>query len=309
MKLKSDTSPIFLIGHLRSGTSFMHRFMLDNCHYLNGKKMEDMVFNLPVLSLCPFLKPLLRKISFDSIYPPHIHKTSLRDWETDDIAFSLRYRAGHLSWLYFNCRQKLFITETDYEEWVQNREDKILSCWFKLYAKDLDNITSGRILSKSFILLFFIDELLEIFPQARFIVMSRSPLNVIPSTLSLMQNVQHRAFYLKELDRSGKRFYHKNVYTTIKCYYRMLNKIIMRKDLKDNVIFIQYDKCMNDFENEFLRLSDFCNIEVNKLLLETVKKQAEIQKNRESHHHYTCDDFGISENNIIEDFNFDNKID
>jgi len=207
--------------------------------------------------------------------------------------------------LYFQCRQKLIISETDYEKWIHSRKDKILSCWFKLYAKNLDNITSGRILSKSFILLFFIDELLEKFPQARFIVMVRSPLNVIPSTLSLMRNVQNRAFYLKKLDESGKQFYCKNVYTTIKCYYRMLNEVIARKDLHNNVLLLQYEKCMNDFENEFLRISDFCKFDVNNPLREAVRKQTDIQRSRKSQHHYSINDFGISENNIIEDFNFD----
>ena len=69
--------PIFIIGHLRSGTTFLHRFMCDNCTDLKGMMLLDML--LPAITTRKLLKPLiplLKRMSLDKIYNPKIHETN-----------------------------------------------------------------------------------------------------------------------------------------------------------------------------------------------------------------------------------------
>ena len=68
--------PIFIIGHLRSGTTFLHRFMCDNFMDLKGMMLIDML--LPAITTRKLLKPLvplLKRMSLDKVYDPRIHET------------------------------------------------------------------------------------------------------------------------------------------------------------------------------------------------------------------------------------------
>ncbi|MFO7736270.1 MAG: hypothetical protein R6W70_08685, partial [bacterium] len=95
-------APVFLIGHLRSGTTFLHRYMGDMFRELGTLKMWDMLFPSTLMRFFLFpLRPIIQRISLDSMYDPKIHKTGLFALETDDIALSFRFSGGLLTWIYF----------------------------------------------------------------------------------------------------------------------------------------------------------------------------------------------------------------
>lgn len=90
-------NPIFIIGHLRSGTTFLHRFLYENCKNTRAMLLWEMLFPAYTLRIIikPFL-PLFKKISLDKVYNPDIHKTGLLSEETDDIAIYFRYLDGSI---------------------------------------------------------------------------------------------------------------------------------------------------------------------------------------------------------------------
>ena len=96
------SKPIFLLGHPRSGTTFLHRYILKNCDELKGNNLWELIF--PSITSRKIVRKLIPKINLrflsKNLYKSHIHEASLLEAETDDAAIFLRYFNGLLPWLY-----------------------------------------------------------------------------------------------------------------------------------------------------------------------------------------------------------------
>ena len=91
---KKIKSPILIVGNPRSGTTFLHRFLIDN-KVGQGSQLWQMLY--PSLIQQKFMKPflpLLEKISPTRHHSTEAHKTSLSSIETDDASMLFRYFDG-----------------------------------------------------------------------------------------------------------------------------------------------------------------------------------------------------------------------
>ena len=295
---KITDKPVFMIGHPRSGTTFLHRFILDSSDEFAGMKLEDMIS--PVLRS---LLPLLRRISLDWLYDPDIHKTSLQDWEADDIGLGFKCQAGYLSYLYFKCR-KGAVSDEDFYSWLDKRRERAFSHLLKMHLKKREKNPGKRFISKSFINLFFLDELISSYKDGKFVLLIRNPLETIPSTLSLMEKVQTRLFGFKKRDNFERQQYFDNVYNSIKCYYTKLDQVIKEKVDADNFMLISYKKLNDNFAEEFQKIISFYDIKIDDTLKSKLEVQDVKQKERQSKHVYCSDNYGIDEDKIRKDFAF-----
>ncbi|MFA6715999.1 MAG: sulfotransferase [Victivallaceae bacterium] len=288
--------PCFLIGHPRSGTTFLHRFILNSCNEFNGLKLEDML--TPAMGV--FL-PLLRKVSLNWLYDPDIHETSFQNWETDDIALGLKYKAGYLSWLYFKCRKGL-VSDQDFYIWFNAQRERNFSYLLKIYLKKRKKFPEKRFLSKSFIGLFFLNELAGSYKDAKFVLLMRNPLETVPSTLSLMEKLQTRLFSFDKLADANRQTYFDNVYNSVKFYYARLDQIIKEKVNSNKFMLVSYKKLNSNFADEFKKIAAFYKIDY---ISETKVAEQDIkQKERHSKHIYNCANYGIDEDKIHKDFAF-----
>ncbi|MBN1466877.1 sulfotransferase [candidate division KSB1 bacterium] len=95
------TRPIVIVGNPRSGTTFLHRFLVE--HDLGaGMRLWKMLF--PSLTLQVLLRPfvpLLERFSPAKHHASAAHVTSLTGIETDDPALFFRYFDGFFAYGFF----------------------------------------------------------------------------------------------------------------------------------------------------------------------------------------------------------------
>jgi omega-hydroxy-beta-dihydromenaquinone-9 sulfotransferase len=303
LKLVKPQKPVFLIGHPRSGTTFLHRFIANNCVGLRAMYVWEMAFpSLFARKMIKLIKSKLRKISFDKIWDPKIHKTNFFEVDTEDFALFLRMGDGLLPWLYFYIWDN-YNSDDEFKKKLYDvcDQDKFVDYLISLHKKNVYK-TNKRIFSKSFALIFNIDKILGEFPDANFLLMMRDPKAVIPSTLSLISGAQNKLNGLDKAPEYKKMEFYNKVYKTSIIYYRLMDKILMEN--RNNVMLITHKELMSEFDVIFRKLMEFYEIEIDEKLENAIREQVEKQKVFKSEHKYSLDTYGFNEEQIKKDFAF-----
>ena len=112
-------NPIIIVGNPRSGTTFLHRFLI---HHNVGVGSELWQLLYPSITIQKLIKPLLpylERMSPAKYHSTEAHKTSLDSVETDDVSLLFRYLDGFFLYGFF-----LTFDEEDLFKWV----DPKISC-------------------------------------------------------------------------------------------------------------------------------------------------------------------------------------
>lgn len=209
-KIKPDKEPVFIIGHWRSGTTFIHDLLSQDPNFFYQNKYQNF-FSDNFLTTEKFFKPVLSKF-IDFISP-------LKQWESgfsksmeldfpseSDTALiaeisEFTYHWAHLfpkSYKkYFN--KYLFlenITDQELEEWKYAMRTMLN----KVYLKHND----GRLLIKNPGDTARIKYLLDIYPSAKFIFIHRNPYDVFYSNLKLWTYVNQTVSLQQITDKEKK---------------------------------------------------------------------------------------------------------
>jgi hypothetical protein len=276
----------------------LHRFMLENYRSLAGKKLEDMVF----LSRWPRVptpfKSIARKLPLSWLYRPEIHRTGMQCWECDDIAFSIHCKAGYLFWLYGQCRRQVRFDSAEFCDWVSEHKEDVLACWDRLYHDQLSSGGETGILSKSFIMLFHLEEFLARYPDAKVILLTRTPLEVVPSTISLVNSVCRRLFPFRRLHETAIA----NIYHSVSLYYHRMSSILANPLIADRCLHLSYADITTQLASGCRRISNY--LPYGSWDEAAVAAQSAKQAQRTSSHHYDASDFGLSEERIVQEVPF-----
>jgi hypothetical protein len=301
---KMINKPVFLIGHPRSGTTFLHRFIVEHCKDIRGMYLWEMIF--PSLTSRKLIKPFLPKfknISLDKVWDPKIHKANMLFAETEDVALFFKYFDGLLSWVYFYIWDD-FKDDNDFESRLNQTCGKIkfLNYLKKVHIRNIYKNTTQRMLSKSFALIFNYEQIKHVFPGAKVLLLIRDPLEAIPSFMSLERHVQNNLNGLLKLSGGMQSKYYNNIYKTSMIYYKKFHNVIVNnKDNKD-ILVITYKELKENFEDTIKKIVDFYGIKYTQELEEAVKKQEEKQKTFKTEHKYSVDEFGFTKEKVERDF-------
>ena len=198
-------SPVFILGHPRSGTTFLHRYLMDSINELDGILLWQLMF--PFISLRKIFKPFIKNIDkhlSSQLYNPVIHKTGLLKGETDDIALFFKSFDGLFFWLYFKAFKEYISTSLLKQDLINaSKLDKMIEHIDVIYMKSLSlsENKKNRMLSKSFSLILNIDLILKKFPDAKIIILIRDPLETIPSSMSLANSILQKIYNLKTIKK------------------------------------------------------------------------------------------------------------
>ncbi|HBF87073.1 MAG TPA: hypothetical protein DDX39_00415 [Bacteroidales bacterium] len=296
IKRTKIVKPIFLIGHPRSGTTFIHRFILSNNLQLKGNQLWEMIYS--AISLRKILKPFLPKMNAIFLkrngYNAAIHETGLIHAETDDAAIMFRYFDGLLPFLYFDAWKKYKSDDELIQALNQHvgtkKHQKYLT---RFYKRGLNN-TNKRIFSKTFSGILYIDELINNYTDSKILIIIRNREEVIPSSLSLVKSMLSNFIDFKKIDEQKKQIFYKNILVVSKYYYSRLNEIIRNEKYKSFVFPINYIDLKSNFVTTMTRIYKFCELELNDSALKEIETQAEKQKHHKSKHVYSLEEFGLS---------------
>jgi hypothetical protein len=151
------------------------------------------------------------------------------------------------------------------------------------------------ILSKSFIMLFYLEEFLARYPDAKVILLTRTPLEVVPSTISLVNSVCRRIFPFRRLHEDAIA----NIYHSVSLYYQRMSSVLANLAIADRCLHIKYSDLTTRFADTCRRISDY--FPHGSWDEAAVSEQSARQSQWKSSHYYDASDFGLSPERIAQE--------
>jgi len=292
--------PVFLIGHLRSGTTFLHRFLLEQTPELRGLLMWEMLCpSVIARTLMRPLRPLFGRISLDRVWDPKIHRTGVLAAETDDIALAFRYSGGILSWIYNDAWANQAPEQARAAVAAASQDDVYVHHLRRIYRGVVAD--GGRLLSKSFYGLFCVDAIRRLFPQARLLLLIRDPAEAVPSMMSMQRSVQG-ALHGFDSDPERAATYYRNLYQCSLAYYERFHAVASAGG--DDVIVVTHRQLLTEFDATIRRVFDWAGLALTPALEAELDRRNAAQPKHRSAHGYGLDEFGLTEAQIADDFAF-----
>ena len=302
--------PIFILGNPRSGTTFIHRFLL-NTEQLCAFELWEMLF--PAITARKMLGGMIGHLAPFNPAQYHssaAHDTSLRDVETDDAMAFLHFIDGGFRWAYYEAWDDTFGSEACkpyFDPKLENPRKKerlyryMEACWRRnMYAKQRPHP-----IIKTSLFTLRAEEILQRYPDARIIYMVRDPLSTIPSGTSLITRVLEQAYDMyNRAPKDRLDHYLENLYQASCHLYRSFYELQQGALDSARYMVVPYPSLTRDFEATTREVVDFAELSVADDFWDRVRAQAAEQRSRKSAHRYSLEKFGLDADRIREDLGF-----
>ena len=174
-----------------------------------------------------------------------------------------------------------------------------------IWRRNLVANRAQRIVVKVFSLGLRLPVFLERFPDARVIYMLRDPVSVVPSGLSLVTGVLDARFGFWSLPEERRQRYIQRLYgALLELSRRFHADWVAGRIRKDRILFVQYHRMMKDFDGLMGEILEFVDHEPSAELLAEIQQVAEKQRAYQSKHKYDLARFGLSRQQIMDDYAF-----
>jgi len=296
--------PIVIVGNPRTGTTFLQRFMVAE-GFGAGMELFRMLYPSLVLqrALSPLL-PLLEKLSPARFHSSAAHHTSLSSVETDDVAVLFRYLDGFFLYgffLSFDDEDLLPVVDPR----VRDTSARDFAWLEQLWRRSLIAHATQRNVAKLFSLAPRLPQFLDAFPEAQILYMARDPVEVIPSSMSLVIGVLDRAFGFWSLPEDVRQRWLERMYQAWILLLRRFHADWTSGAIDQSRVFIvRYDVMMQRFEPMMDAMCQFLGHEMTQAQRDAVKENAEKQRNYASEHRYDLGRFNLSEAQVRQDCSF-----
>ena len=247
------------------------------------------------------LLPFLEKVSPTRHHSTAAHNTSLQSVETDDVAIFFQYMDGFflygfiLSW----AEENLF---SWVDPQVRDTSDRDYKWLVSIWLRNQFMANSDRTVGKLFSLSANLPNFLERFPDSKILYISRDPLAVIPSGLSLVTGVLDKRFGFWNLPFEKRRHFINRLYHgLVQLLLRFHSDWTSGKIDKSKVMIVPFDRMMGDFDNLMNEILEFTNHSPSEELRKDIQDTADKQRKFKSEHKYDLEKFGLTEHQIQED--------
>ncbi len=320
-------NPVFIIGHPRSATTFFHEILRQASDFLVFQKWELVHPSLTERSFLSHSKFFLTVHSIlisELSFTPHLVKTiitapkNIRKEKVQNQNKKLESIAKEEELLFLHTLDTQFLSietplgfeKKGYPELCFNDDQpheamsvKFLKGCFKRQSYRTGN---KQIIAKMNFSLFRVKTLLKIFPDAKFIYIARSPLETIPSHLSLHRGIIDRCFGLDNIPADKLQQYFKNRYQYNIEFYKHFEALKKNNVIpEDRLLEISYDEIKNDLWEVVERTKNFGELEFTHELEKNLKKQSNAQSDyKRKHKNFPLEQFNLTEEKIRSDFDF-----
>jgi len=228
--------PVFIVGHWRTGSTFLHKLLS-----LDEQFSAPTVFQISVpdsmLVSRKYYEPIMTKVMAKK-RPMDNMALGFDEPQEDEYALMKLTLDSPLIKLIFPENDDYFLKgyndfmPDDVEKWKQHMFD---------FCRKLDFASGKRIVLKNPFHSMRIPLLVKMFPDARFIHIRRNPYDVIPSTMSLWDIVGRQ-------NRLKRKWKPPRLEDIVVVYDRILSKA--QKDLESMPAETRYEIRFEDFENK-----------------------------------------------------------
>jgi len=300
-------APVFIIGHYRSGSTFLQRF-LESENDFKSMNLEDVL--MPSLLFNRLFRGVMR-LSLNSLPDSMFnneegigHEMRMDLAEEDQSVFWF-YLTGEspmleISYLTDSCNYHSTL-HYEYNGNSSYGTKKLIHYLKKCYQRYLYRVGGGRMLSKSPPFTCYMRTILNTFPDGKFIYMVRTPYEVIPSWLSLC-----KAQFIETFGESRiKNRMYKERYRQSVELYKYFERVKNLKEFTDRIFYVNYDELMNNFEEVYTGILEFLEIRLTEVTEERIKEQGDKQRGyKRKHKVLDIEEFGLSNKDIKRDLGF-----
>ncbi|MCB2182963.1 MAG: sulfotransferase [Desulfobulbaceae bacterium] len=299
--------PFFIIGHPRSGTTFLHH-LLTQTNEAAAFKCWHLLF--PALTARKLFKPLIHRLiktGKSEVMPEETgHKMDLDKVEEEEMLFLNTYDTQ------FVPAGLLGLDDCQYPE-LQHHDQQPKSHRFRslrflngCFQRQIHYTGKSQIIAQTHFSTHRLKTMLEFYPDAKFVYIIRNPHHVVPSFLSLLHKSIDFRWGLAQIPKDILQRYNERRYQSMIDLYRYFYDLQKNNELPiDRVMVMPYDLLRNDLVRAFKQIVDFCGIEVSDELREKVTHRAENQQSyKRKHQVMDLADFGLSHERISKDFAF-----
>jgi hypothetical protein len=297
--------PIVIIGNHRTGSTFLQRFLHDQ-GFGSGMKLYQLIY--PSLTLQVFLRPLLPLLEAVSPTKHHdhkVHETGLQIVETDDAGLTFRFFDGFFLYGFFLA----FLQDEDLiKAFTPEGRDTSARDWAwleQLWKRNLVHSKHTRVIAKLFSVTPQTPAFLKAHPDAKVLYLARDPLNVIPSTMSLLQGVLSTGLGYQNLPQEVRDRHTKRVYAAIVELMRRFHADWTSGAIDhDRVLVVRFDRLMAEFEPMMDEICKFCELDITPEQRDAIRKRDAKQRAYKSEHAYDLSKYGLTEEQIRKDCQF-----
>lgn len=295
-------SPIVIVGNPRSGTTFLHRFLVEN-DLGAGMRIWKMLY--PSLTFQVPLKPLLpllEKVSPARHHAHAAHETNLTAIETDDPSLLFRYFDGLFLYGFFYAWSDTKTLDEFERRFIASAERDFN--WYEtLWRRNLVSEKSNRVVAKLFSLSLRLPQFLQRFPDAKVLYMVRDPLETVPSGLSLVTGVLDGRFGFWSLPEERRQHFIENMYAALlRLSVRFHEDYTSGRIPSRNLYIVTFPRLMQQFDVVMEDILCFVDVDPTAEIEQNIRQIAEKQRSYKSRHEYDLARFGLTEERIRRDY-------
>ncbi len=294
-------TPVFIVGVQRSGTTFLHRLMDRDTINFTSLKLWEIIFAPSVIQkkLCNavsyidswcggFLKKLVLKLETRLFHNlADFHKNSFFAAEEDE--FILVHIFSSLFLITMFPFADVFRPFIYFDQQISSkRKAAIMGFYKRCVQKHLYVFGKNKFfLSKNPFFSGMIQSLNEIFPDAKFICLVRTPLEAVPSAISLWSTSLH--FFLSPVEPIPL---FKEQREIISHYYRYpLERLAAMPPERQHVV--TYHELVRHPAHTVMDIYNRLNFDLAPSFKEMLQREEEKARAYKSKHEYSLEQFGL----------------
>ena len=248
--LEHSEPPVFIIGHWRSGTTYLHNLLSQDKRFGYVTLFQTLANDL-CLSGNKVIKPILKRL-IPCVRPMDKVCFAMDSPREEEHAVA---RFSPYSFYHQCCFPRM--GPFYFEKYVlfENVSQEVVEKWKKTYLRILQkaaiNTGGRRLLLKNPVNTARLKMLLELFPDAKFIHIYRNPYHVFQSTRHLYQ----QTLEITQLQNISQEEIDKNI---IHFYKEMMKRYFSHKDSipPENLVEVRYEDLDKSPLNEVKRIYD-----------------------------------------------------
>lgn len=302
--------PVFIVGVPRSGTTFLHRLLAKDAERFTSMRFWEIMFAPSIVQKKIFIRlgavdklfgnPLARLVvAFESRSLKTlsaIHRIGFFEAEEDSMLLFHNFSSALLAFMFPFAEDIWPYVCPDLEMDVKQRA-RIMNFYKKCVQRHVFVFGRGKqFLSKNPVFSAMVQSLNATFPDAQFVCMVRSPLEAVPSAISLFCYYFHK--FLSPLEQFPMR---DAITRMIAVYYRHpLEK--MGKLSPGRQQILSYTALTANPGQTIIDLYERFGLSMTPAYRQILGKEAEKARSYKSGHAYSLEQFGLTREQLLEEY-------